>query len=487
MNIQSSNPTPLARKTFSYNPQDRAVGPDQKIELDVRSNDGHPETDTVIFANKKAIFDIFGNLRDIQDDPNHKLPENANGQYDYPLGHANHTDSAAFASSAFTVETYNAKLKEKTGKTIDWAFGDKQLQVSPETGNWPNAFYARELKGVHFFDYKTTSTGDSGEVGSHEVGHAILDAIRPGYLEGVGTETGAFHEAFGDILSQVITLQNDEAIAKIVAETGGTGDLSSKQNSLSNVGEDFGNALGKKNNAGIRTTLNTFTYKDPATLPERGSDTQLGSEVHDFARLYAGAFYDVLDGISDANRAAGMSPAQALKEAGKEALNLVIGQAEFAPNGSEALYKELAAGLIEGDKKFNGGKRAELIAGVMAKREILSSEAANGLFKSEGPTFSGELENRQITFGEEFGALAGVKLNTQVDASAASIFASETPSSSQIETGVKTMLANDEILFTDSAQPSIGEVFKADGSYYKAYVTTDANGEKVLKRTHIAG
>lgn len=487
MNIQSSSPSPLARKTFTYNPQDKAVGPDQTIQLDVRSNDGHPETDTVVFANKKAIFDPFGNLRDIQDDPNHKLPENASGNYDYPLGHANHTDSAAFASSALTVETFNAKLQEKAGKSIEWAFGEKQLGISPETGNWLNAFYARELKGVHFFDYKTTSTGDSGEVGSHEVGHAILDAIRPGYLEGVGTETGAFHEAFGDILSQVITLQNDDAIAKIVSETGGTGDLSSKQNSLSQVGEDFGNALGRKNNAGIRTTLNTFTYQDPATLPERGSDTKLGSEVHDFARLYAGAFYDVLDGISDANRAAGMSPAQALKEAGQEALNLVVGQAEFAPKGSEATYKELAAGLIEGDKKFNGGKRADLIAGVMAKREILSAEAASGLFKSEGPTFTGEVQNRTITFGEEFGALAGVKLNSQTDAPVGqSLFASEATGSNQIETGVKTMLANDEILFSDST-PTIADMFKPDGEYYKAYVTKDANGEKVLKRTHIAG
>ncbi len=486
MNIQSStSAAPLARKTFTYNPQDKAVLPDQTVELDVRSNDGHPETDTVVFANKKAVFGPFGDLRDIVDDPKHKLPENASGNYDYPLGHANHTDSAAFASSALTVELFNNKLQEKTGKTIDWAFGEKQLQISPETGNWPNAFYARELKGVHFFDYKTTSTGDSGEVGSHEVGHAILDAVRPGYLEGVGTETGAFHEAFGDILSQVVTLQNDAAIDKIVAETNGTGDLSSKRNSLSDVGEDFGNALGLK--GGIRTTLNEFKYADPATLPERGSDTKLGSEVHDFARLYAGAFYDVLDGISDANRAAGMSPAAALKEAGKEALNLVVGQAEFAPKGSEATYAQLAAGLLEADKQFNDGKRSELIAGVMSNREILSAEAAGGLFKSEAPAFSGQVVNKEMTFGQEFGTLAGVKFETQVDLPITGLFASEPVGSNQIETGVKTLLANDEILFTDSAKPSLAEIFKPDGEYYKAYVTTNEAGEKVLKRTHIAG
>ena len=485
MNIQSSSPSPLARKSFSYNPQDPTVSPDQTVQLDVRSQNGHPQTDTVVFANKKAVFDIFGNLQDIVDDPARKLPENAAGDFVYPVGHEHHTSSAAFASSALTVELYNDKLKEKTGKTIDWAFGEKQLHVSPETGEWPNAFYARELKGVHYFDYENTSTGDSGEVGSHEVGHAILDAIRPGYLEGVGTETGAFHEAFGDILSQVVTLQNDAAIEKIVAETGGTGDLSSKRNSLSDVGEGFGKALGL-GNGGIRTTLNTFKYQDPATLPEHGSDTQLGSEVHDFARLYAGAFYDVLDGISDANRAAGMSPAQALKEAGKEAMNLVVGQAEFAPNGSEALYKELAAGLIEADRSFNDGKRSELIAQVMADREILSAEAAGGLFKSAVPPFTGELVEKQVTFGEEFGPLAGVKFSTQLDSSN-SIFASESPSARQIETGVKTMLAHDEILFSSTAEPTVADMFKPDGSYYRAYVSQNEAGEKELKRFHIAG
>ncbi len=485
MNIQ--NAAPKATRTFSYNPQDKVVGPDQKLNLEVRDNNGHPETDTVVFENKKAIFDIFGELEDIVADPKHTLPQDADGGYDYASGHASHTSSAAFASSAFTVESFNDRKKELTGESIQWPFEREQLGISPETGEWPNAFYARELQGVHFFDYQGISTGDSGEVGSHEVGHAILDAERPGYLEGVGTETGAFHEAFGDILSQVITLQNDGAIARIVEQTGGTGDLSSGPNSLADVGEEFGKKLGL-GDRGIRTTLNEFKYVDPATLPEHGDENNLGSEVHDFARLYAGAFYDVLDGISDANRAAGMSPAEALKSAGDEALNLVVGQTTFAPKGSEATYAELAAGLIEGDKKFNGGKRADLIADVMSKREILSAEESGGIFKSEKPTFSGKVVAKTLTFGDDLGALAGVKFETKVDQPIGNLFASQAVgTSSQVQTGVKNLLAGDEILFTDGNAPTIGEMFKADGSYYKAYVSNNEAGEKVLKRTHIAG
>ena len=420
-------------------------------------------------------------------DPDHKLPQKQNGDYDYKFRSEHHTDAMAFSSSALTVETFNDRKKELTGESIKWAFGREQLGISPETGEWPNAFYARELQGVHFFNYENISTGDSGEVGSHEVGHAILDAERPGYLEGVGAETGAFHEAFGDILSQVITLQNDGAIAKIVEQTGGTGDLSSGPNSLADVGEEFGAKLGLGDH-GIRTTLNEFKYVDPATLPERGDEKNLGSEVHDFARLYAGAFYDVLDGISDANRAAGMSPAEALRAAGDEALTLAVGQTTFAPKGSEATYAELAAGLIEGDKKFNGGKRADLIADVMSKREILSAEESGGLFKSEKPAFSGKVVSKTVTFGENLGALAGVKFETKVDQPLGNLFASQAVgTSSQVETGVKNLLAGDEILFTDGTAPTLGEMFKPDGSYYKAYVSNNEAGEKVLKRTHIAG
>lgn len=485
MNIQ--NASPKATRTFSYNPQDKVVVPDQKLDLEVRDNKGHPETDTVVFENKKAIFDIFGELQDIVPDPKHKLRKNADGHYDYPTEHASHTSSAAFASSAFTVESFNDRKKELTGKSIEWAFDRKQLGISPETGEWPNAFYARELQGVHFFDYEGISTGDSGEVGSHEVGHAILDAERPGYLEGVGTETGAFHEAFGDILSQVITLQNDAAINKIVEQTAGTGDLSSGPNSLADVGEEFGQKLGL-GDRGIRTTLNQFKYADPATLPEIGDENNLGSEVHDFARLYAGAFYDVLDGISDANRAAGMSPAEALKAAGNEALTLVVGQTEFAPKGSEATYAQLASALIEGDQKFNGGKRADLIADVMAKREILSAEETGGLFKSQSPSLSGKVVSKTLTFGDDLGLLSGVKFETKIDQPAVSFFKSEGATvPSQVETGVKNLLAGGEILFTDGDAPTLGEIFKADGSYYKAYVSTNEAGEKVLKRTHIAG
>lgn len=465
----------------AFTPQDPVVMPDQTVIVeDVKLGDGHPETDTVKLANKKAIFDAFGRLRDIQDDPGFKLEPKADGTFNYQLGEDKHTAANVFAGAAKTVAKYNEVYQELTGKTIRWAFGEQQLGVSPETGEWPNAFYARELGGVHFFDYKDTSTGNSGEVVSHEVGHAILDAVRPNYFgRAGGPETGAFHEAFGDVLAFLMTLDNDAAVEKLAGDTGG--DLKAHRNFLSDMGEDFGRALGRES-GGIRNSFNEFKYQDPDTLPERGDETHLGSEVHDFSRLWSGAFYDVLDGLADSYRAEGMSPKDALKAAGAEGFRLLVAQMELAPSGSTVTFKQMAAALMDGDKKFNDGKRQELIGDIMVRRELLNREQVDGLFKSEAPTFTGETMEKEFTLGADFGALAGVKVDTVVDVPTFSIFAAEQQdSTSEVEKGVRMMMKHDQILFSDGT-PEFGDFFKPNGEVYSAYVAPNEKGEKELHR-----
>jgi hypothetical protein len=497
MNVSTSNPIavpqqpraavePKEAKTFTHNAQDKHVQPNDTITLSVGNNEaGQLSTDTVKLANKKAIF-LFGQLLGLVPDDTYKLTPNADGNYVYPEGEPQKTGAIAFGAAAQTVNKFNEVQTELTGKPIEWAFGEKQLGISPETGEWPNAFYARPYKGVHFFDYKTISTGDSGEVASHEVGHAILDALRPGYLSGTGAESGAFHEAFGDNLAMLMTLQNDQSIDKIVAQTNGTGDLSSGPNLLADMGEDFGHELGISENRGIRTMLNDFKYADPASLPERGDDTHLGSEVHDFARLWAGSFYDVVDGISDANRAAGMTPQQALKSAGEESFKLLVGMMAKSPNSSETTFKEMAANLMAADAQFNNGARQDVIKNVMVKRELLSPEAAEGIFKSEQPSFSGKVRTNSHTFGDDAGALAGVKFTTQVDQPEFGFgFAAPVDNvAAEAEKGAKILLKQGKILFTDKA-PELGDLVKQDGTTFTAYVAPNEKGQQELHRVPI--
>ena len=486
MQITSANSIPASsapRATsakFNLNPQDPDTLPNDVVTIpNVTAGDGKVATDTVKLENKKAIF-VGGQLVGLRPDPKYKLHADQDGNFVYPQGHASATGSNVFGSAAATVNKYNEVLGELTGKSIEWSFGDKQLKLSPETGEWPNAFYARQFKGVHFFDYKTTSTGDSGEVASHETGHAVLDALRSGYMEGSGSETGAFHEAFGDNLAMLMTLTNEKAAEAIVAQTAG-GDLSSNRNMLSDMGEGFGHALGKE--GGIRTSFNSFVYADPATLPERGDETHLGREVHDFSRLWSGAFYDVLDGISDANRAAGMSPKEALMAAGEEGFKLLVGQMENSSKSSETTFKEQAVNLLSGDAQFNGGNREELIRNVMVKRELMTPETTPS--RPAARLFQAEPKAQEFTFGQDAGALAGVKMTATVDQPAFGLVGLQNSVISEAEKGARLMVADGKVLFADQI-PSFADFFKPDGTAFTAYVAPNAEGQREFHRVPMA-
>ncbi len=464
-------------KVFSYNAQDSDTLPGEKVTLSVSLNEkGLPSTDDVALKPQKQMV---SSLPIMLPDGKYRLTPNAEGEFVYNEKGPLLDGANSFSAIAMTTAKFKSEYKELTGEDVNWAFKDKQIGVSPTTGETPNAFYARPLKGIYGFHYKTTSTSDSGEAMAHECGHALLDAVRPGYLQGSGPETGAFHEAFGDQMGMLMTLQDDQALDKLVAETGG--DLSRNQNILSDCGEGFGAALGMEH--GIRTSFNDFVYADPATLPENGDATHLGREVHSLSRLWSAAFYDVLDGISDANRADGMTPKEALRSAGDEAWKLIVGQLHSSPNNSETTFKEMAQNLLTGDAAHNGGKRQDVIRNAMAKRGLMDRDAEPtrliaGLRMNESqPT------EQEFTFAQDAGQLAGVKMKTIVDQSAFGLMQNSGDGvADEAAKGAKLMVQDGKVLFTESA-PRVEEMI-AKGAF--AYVAPNAQGEKEFVRVPIA-
>src|SRR5207249_3490269 len=75
------------------------------------------------------------------------------------------------------------------------------LGVVLDAGVDLNAYYdRRELAFFHDTVARTTVyTGESPDVLCHELGHAVLDALRPGLWDAMSVEVAAFHEACGDI------------------------------------------------------------------------------------------------------------------------------------------------------------------------------------------------------------------------------------------------------------------------------------------------
>ena len=106
------------------------------------------------------------------------------------------------------------------GRPVPWAFKDNRLILVPHAGLGENAFYDRHSKSLQLYCYGTPEdpkyTCLSHDIIAHEMGHAILDGIRPLYLEHTSLQTTAFHEFVAD-LTAVLTVIRDNVARDVMA------------------------------------------------------------------------------------------------------------------------------------------------------------------------------------------------------------------------------------------------------------------------------
>src|SRR5205823_6642489 len=90
----------------------------------------------------------------------------------------------------------------------------------------------------------------------------------------------------------------------------------------------------------LRHALNTFRWIDPTTLPTSAPADKLAGEVHSFARVFVGAFYDTIRNIY----AAGPKTSANLQKAAIRAgglLGAAIRTVPAAPRTYEGLGKRM--------------------------------------------------------------------------------------------------------------------------------------------------
>src|SRR5262249_16196654 len=135
-----------------------------------------------------------------------------------------------------------------------------------------NANYSRPF-GLRFYHKKVAGVdiyaSESADVVCHELGHAVLDALRPELFNAANTETAAFHESFGDMSAVLCPLQIQSLRRKVIADTGGRLNTSS---SLSRLGEQLGWGLRQLTPRAVdddclRNASNRFFYRSPDLLP----------------------------------------------------------------------------------------------------------------------------------------------------------------------------------------------------------------------------
>lgn len=226
--------------------------------------------------------------------------------------------SGCYVTVAKSLEYTQAQAQ----KPSNWA-AVKVLDVVPRAGKQMNAYYDR--RALKFFYEPNPRTKkmvylcESTDIVAHELGHAVLDAMRPDFWQVSALEIWSFHEAFADINALVATMQFDAALDKALQETGGN---LRKPNVLSMLAEEVGAALGLKD--GLRNALNNFKYVVPETLPTNAPYDKLCAECHSFGRVFLGAWYELMVSMYEQHKQQGMESKKALIKARDVAYGLMV-------------------------------------------------------------------------------------------------------------------------------------------------------------------
>ena len=278
--------------------------------------------------------------------------EAGNFEFTSPQGLANNV----YAILCFGINFFNTRFSLKK-----WAVTNV-LNVNPMAGFDANAYYDRE--GLKFFYFtrnnQTVYTALSSDIVSHELGHALLDAIRPDLFSAASMEAWAFHESFGDIHAILCALHHPKVVDYAWEQTGG--DLR-KSNIVSRVAEQFGIALGK--NLGLRDGANNYKYVNPASLPAKpNSPDALAREPHSFSQIMTGAFYEVFCSLVEK-----LGKTKASVSLAADYLKQTFYPACLAAPSTSNFFEAFCSAWIKEDEK-NGSKHKDVLLKVFQDRAL---------------------------------------------------------------------------------------------------------------------
>ena len=264
-----------------------------------------------------------------------------------------------------------------------WEVGNT-LPVQLDSGVDLNAFYTRggggDSPGLHFFHQaeggRTFFSGESPDVICHEMGHGVLDAIRPQLFDAQTIEAAAFHEGFADCSAMLSALQVPSFRQIVLNDTHGKLNRASR---LSRLAEQLGAAIrmiqpDAVDSDCLRNAANSFFYQDPQGLPPSAPASSLSSEPHSFSRVFSGAFLDILAGILLVINSNPTS--DDVVQATHDAAKILVGGILAAPVVPD-YYSQVAANMITAGAAapFNG-KYTTVIKSCFVRRGILSLQGA---------------------------------------------------------------------------------------------------------------
>lgn len=250
-----------------------------------------------------------------------------------------------------------------------WQGNRKKLPLLLDVGVDLNAFYDRA--SFSFFHEtvgaQTFFSGASTDVVSHEVGHGLLNSMRPDFFGVNFLEVGAFHEAFGDCIAILTALGDTETRQRLLAVAPNLRARDFVESTAEQLSRAIGLAVPGHNAAEPRHAFNTFKFQIPSTLPDDGGPGALINEVHSFGMIFTGCFWDLIANLFNASATQDEAALlAAAKLAGKILIEGVRG-AVVRPR----FLQSIGRAMVLADQNINGGANRQHINDAFARHDIL--------------------------------------------------------------------------------------------------------------------
>lgn len=210
---------------------------------------------------------------------------------------------------------------------------------------------------------------------AHETGHAILDAVRDRYTEGLHPETAAFHEAVCDLTALFAALSHKSILEK-------SADTMRMCNPVSDIAEHF---------EGNHQALQDFLKGPQPEEYWKNVDSP-----HDLSLKLSTAIYDALCTLQeDRMKNGGLNSIEALKLARRALQRMVVRGFDYLPP-ADGTFKDFGVAILMADRsvnpadKFNfrgivGDKLLE--HGILDKKEIQVDSGRGGAIWPHKPHF----------------------------------------------------------------------------------------------------
>jgi hypothetical protein len=116
-----------------------------------------------------------------------------------------------------------ARFEFALGRRVNFGFQGHQLHIAPHAFADANAYYQRESRCLSF-GYFPDPEGNviytclSHDIVAHESTHALLDGLRPRYLDPSSPDQGGFHEGFADVVALLSVLAEKNILLAVLTK-----------------------------------------------------------------------------------------------------------------------------------------------------------------------------------------------------------------------------------------------------------------------------